>query len=109
MDAAKDVFAELDGRQIQNVMGRFRTPSSLFTFGPLPEDNLVEWFGFTAPEGSTSPSVSEGYYVLLAPLSPGMHTLHFGGTFGAPFNFTLDVTYTLTSVIEPPSRGLWSQ
>ena len=33
---------------------------------------------------------------MLAPLSVGQHTIHYTGTFGDPFNFTLDITYTLT-------------
>ena len=43
-------------------------------------------------------AVGDGYYVMLAPLSPGSHTLHFGGTFlddqGNPL-WVLDITYHL--------------
>ena len=46
--------------------------------------------------GSTSLSAADGFYLMLAPLRPGQHTLHFGGTFGDPINFTLDITYHLT-------------
>jgi len=87
---ATGVFAQLDGHAVQNVMGRFRTRSPFFTFGPLPESNVLG-----VPAGSISPSVGDGFYLLVAPLTPGPHTLHFGGTFGAPINFTLDITYHL--------------
>ena len=33
---------------------------------------------------------------MLTPLRPGPHTIRFGGTFGGPINFTLDITYHLT-------------
>jgi hypothetical protein len=43
------------------------------------------------------PTVDSGYYVLLKPLSPGLHTIHFSGTiqFFVPA-FSLDVTYNIT-------------
>lgn len=69
-------------------------------------------FGFTAPEPwifSPAPSgpgtaVVDGYYVMLAPLSVGTHTVRITGGFhfsvaeGDPFDFDAeaDVTYTIT-------------
>ena len=52
----------------------------------------------TAPKGIYAPAMTDGYWVMLAPLSPGQHTLEFGGTVGSPVNFTLDITYNLTVV-----------
>lgn len=54
----------------------FRTESPLFVWGPLPEGNI-----FGAPEGTVSPAVDAGYYLLLKPLSVGEHVIEFGGTF----------------------------
>jgi hypothetical protein len=55
-----------------------------------------------AVPGATSPAVAGGISVLLTPLAPGKHTLHFGGQFvftldqdGFNFRFTLDITYHL--------------
>lgn len=45
------------------------------------------------PAGTYSPNVSDGFYVMLAPLSKGPHTISIEGA--AP-GFTLDVTYNLT-------------
>jgi hypothetical protein len=62
-------------------------PFSLF----LPAGNL-----FGAPEGTYEPAVADGFYLLLAPLSPGPHTISFGGTgefLGGPFS--QDITYHL--------------
>ena len=49
-------------------------------------------FGFSVPAGTYSPVVGDGYYVMLAPLSSGQHTLSFSGTAGS---FSLNVTYQL--------------
>ncbi len=45
------------------------------------------------PELLLSPSVDAGYYLFLAPLSPGAHDLHFHAV---GCGITLDVTYRLT-------------
>ena len=37
-------------------------------------------------------AVADGYYLMLKPLSPGVHTLHFVGTIPG---FSLDITYHL--------------
>ena len=51
----------------------FRFVSPLFTWGPVPADNIVG-----APAGTTSDAVDAGYYLLLTPLTVGSHTIHFG-------------------------------
>ena len=59
----------------------------------LPDANL---FGIDA--GDYAPAVADGFYLLLAPLSPGRHTITFGGTgnFGGPdAPFSQDITYQL--------------
>ncbi len=101
MDLVTNVAAEIDGVSIQNLQD-YRAASPLFTFGPLPDNNVLQLFGFDAPAGATSVSVADGFYLMLAPLSVGQHTIHYSGTFGPPINFTLDITYHLT--IAP--RGL---
>ena len=92
---------EIDGVAATNL-GDFRVQSPLFEIGPLPENNAL---GATA--GATSPSVSDGYFVMLAPFPVGEHTIHFGGfldgldAFG--ITFELDITYNLRVVPEPSS------
>lgn len=95
-DHATGLSFTVDGRAF-NVQN-FRVESPLFTFGPLPENNLL---GLAA--GTTSPAVSDGYFVMLAPLSAGQHVIHFTGAFvftaeedGFDFSFTLDITYRVT-------------
>lgn len=47
----------------------------------LPEDNLFSSnLKIPVPAG-VYPAVSDGFYLLLAPLTPGQHTITFGGTF----------------------------
>jgi hypothetical protein len=97
---ADSVFLEIDG-QAANVTD-YRVESPLFTFGPLPANNILAAFGYEAPEGATSLSVADGYYAFIKPLSVGKHTLHFGGeadfsSVGGPL-FIQDIKYTVTVV-----------
>jgi hypothetical protein len=82
-----DVFAEIDGMAVENL-ARYLKQSPIFTF-TVPPNNVL---GVTAGTGQ---SVSDGYYLMLAPLSVGKHVIHFGGTF-TDFAFTLDITYNIS-------------
>ena len=106
MSLVTNIAAEIDGVPLVNLYD-YRAVSPLFVYGPLPEGNVLAYFGFDAPAGSTSagappnntftPSAAaDGYYLMLAPLPVGQHTIHFTGTLGDPVNFTLDITYNLT-------------
>jgi hypothetical protein len=47
--------------------------------------------------GTVNPAVSDGVYIMLAPLQGGPHTINFKATaFGGSFN--LDVTYRIRVV-----------
>jgi hypothetical protein len=85
----------IDNAVIQNLPS-YRFVSAQFTFNaPTP------WiFG---PTGGLGHSVSDGYFLMLAPLSVGTHTIHFGGEFhftladdGFDADYPLDMTYNLT-------------
>ena len=92
----ESLFCEVDGTALQNLEN-YRVQSPLFTIGPLPANNVVG-----VPEGTIGLVVGDGYFVMLAPLSVGTHTLHFGGAVDAldvfGFLFILDITYNLTVV-----------
>lgn len=94
IDNTSGWFAEIDGVPLVNLEA-YRVESPLFEFGPLPEDNLAEFFGVAAPAGTTSLAVDAGIYVLVAPLKPGVHTIKFGGTFDL-MNFSINTTYNIT-------------
>ena len=83
---------EVDGTPIQNL-DRYRVVSPLFTY-TVPDNNIFQIFGENFPGGSTSPSVSDGVYLMLHPLSAGKHVIHFTGEIPT-YNFGLDVTYNL--------------
>jgi hypothetical protein len=70
--------ATLDGEALSDL-GSYRVASPLFTF-EYPADNI---FGIPGGPG-TGQSVSDGYWLLLNPLSAGSHTLSFSGAFEIP-------------------------
>jgi hypothetical protein len=89
---AKDLT--INGRNIGNLDSyRFQSPLFNLTF---PENNIVG----VAPQ--TAKAVSDGFWILLEPLSPGSsHEIHAKAALGDPTaigttNFALDVTYLLT-------------
>jgi hypothetical protein len=68
----------LDGVPLEDL-GAYRAVSPMFTF-EYPADNI---FGI-AGGPSTGESVGDGYWILLPPLSAGVHTLSYFGTFDFP-------------------------
>jgi len=85
---------DIDGVSVQDL-GNYRVQSPLYTFGPLPDNNVLQSFGIDAPAGTTSLSVADGIQIMVEPLSVGEHTIHFHAEAPA-FNFLLDITYNLT-------------
>ncbi len=93
-DLGTGMTCEVDGVPIGKLQS-YRVQSPLFTYGPLPEGNIFQVFGLDAPAGSTSPSVSDGVFLMLVPPSAGPHTIHFTGSI-PDFGFGMDITYHLT-------------
>jgi hypothetical protein len=89
-DAFTSLHATVDGVPVRNL-SRFRVQSPLFRF------TAVENNPFGVPPGGPTPSVSDGYWVMLHPLPPGEHTISFGGALPA-FDFTTAATYTIRVV-----------
>jgi hypothetical protein len=82
-----DLSLTIDGVAIADLQ-RFRVHSPVFQF-TAAKGNV-----FGVPAGTTR-SVADGFWVLIRPLSPGTHTISFGGAY-PPGGFTTFVTYTLT-------------
>lgn len=103
LDNPVELKASLDGQDLPNLLSHRQTSTSFFDI-VLPPGHL---FGNLVPPGDyPGIAVSDGYWIALDGLSPGQHTLIFGGTDGnkaAPF--TLLVTDTL-NVPEPGTLGL---
>ena len=68
----------------------------MFSF-VVPETNLP---GIdTSTRGQSGIAVSDGFWIMLKPLEPGKHTIHFEGAclLGSPCSgFTQNVTYEIT-------------
>jgi len=88
IDPVAGLFLEIDGVPVGNL-SQYRVLSPMFSFA-APDPNVLFVQGPVSGQ-----SVGDGYYILLAPLHKGQHTLHFGGTF-TQYDFTLDITYHLT-------------
>jgi hypothetical protein len=105
MDAATGLSLVVDGQAIpfrQLRESRVRSVPFVAVFPPNGIPSIPP-----APPGVYSPSVDDGFYVMLKPLSLGYHTLHFtGATPGCNYPptsfhvdpFDQDITYNLTIV-----------
>jgi hypothetical protein len=101
MKDVKDLYAEIDGSSIV-IDESFRAPSGLFEFGPLPDNNVLQFFGVDAPEGATSEAAADGYYMMLNPLPPGDHKIKWSSNWGDVF--TQNVEYEV--LVQPKGQYL---
>lgn len=99
-DGYTEVYCELDGKPVRNLE-KFRVQSPMFPL-TAPENNVL-WVASDTGYPVTGFSVSDGYWLMLAPLSAGQHTIRFGG--GAD-TFHLKITYHLTveGTVGPPPK-----
>lgn len=73
VDHVVDVFVEIDGVPVKDLAAfRFSSPQ-VEVDAPSP---FI--FGEVGGKGTT---VGDGYFLMLKPLSPGKHVIHYGGTF----------------------------
>jgi hypothetical protein len=91
-DRARVVLrASVDGQEIPDLE-RYWTESSLYNYTLIP-NNI-----WGAPPGPTQ-EVAGGYYLMLKPLPPGTHILHFSGAnidLAGTQTFATEVIYRLT-------------
>jgi hypothetical protein len=92
LDLASDVYAEIDGRPVNDV-DAYRVDSPLFRWGPMPADNILG-----APEGTESDAVSAGYFLMLPPLSVGVHHIMVRADIDA-FGLVVDTEFMVN--VEP--------
>lgn len=93
MDLAANLSLEVDGVALNDVASyRFASPEPYDVV--LPEDDV---FASVCPDSypRVVPSIGEGYYLMLAPLSAGEHTVHLHGEI-PDFGFVTDALYHLT-------------
>ena len=99
VDGVTTMSATVDGRSIADVAGpqsHYRATSPFFSY-TLPAESLISFgFGVVFPAGTRPPppgAVSDGVWLMLAPLSEGQHVLHWTASTVADGN--LDITYTI--------------
>jgi hypothetical protein len=103
IDGATGLTAQLDGVPIAGLSatGPYRirnAPAFSYTYvanSAFCAVGVNACPPYLAGGDTVSPAVSDGIYLMLAPLPVGRHTLHFTGTIPA-FGFSLDITYNLT-------------
>jgi len=83
---ATNLSVTIDGVAVRDV-SRFLVDSKIFS-ATLPVDNV-----FGTSELLLSPAVDRGFYVAIAPMLPGTHTIKFHGELGG---YVQDATYNLT-------------
>jgi hypothetical protein len=97
----QDLSVTIDGRPLQDVE-TYRAQSPVFNFDfDDPDDNILG-VNCDLEDCDNALSVSDGYWILLPPLSRGDHMIRFTGSFRDPDTdelfFGLDVTYELMVV-----------
>ena len=91
VDDYVNLACQIDGRQVVNLGAyRFSTPPGDAFMVTFPDNNI-----WGIPGDTYGPSVDDGYWLMVKPLSHGHHTIHFTVAQGS-FPWSLDVTYHIT-------------
>jgi hypothetical protein len=94
IDQTTGLRVSVDGKPLNvNLKKEFRVQSPVYT-SILPEGNLYQALGEPQLVAGSYWGVDDGIYLMLEPLSKGVHTLNFKGSF-PQFDFDLDFTYRL--------------
>lgn len=93
--AIDSLTATIDGVSVANLFSH-RESSPLFSFTAAASNP----FGVAA--GSSGNAVGDGYYLMLAPLGLGTHTISYGGG-ASSFGFSTLTDVTITAIPEPGS------
>jgi hypothetical protein len=93
--SARELHASVDGIDIGALVSLDPRDSPLRAASPdgffpviAPKDNV-----FGGVPGQSYNTAADGFYLIVAPLPPGQHTIRFGGV---SRNFATDTTYNLT-------------
>jgi hypothetical protein len=88
IDQVSELHASLDNNDIP-ILNSYRGTSNMYSFAGDPSMTVLD----PCITGSQQKAVSDGYWLLLAPLSPGHHFLQFGGSvFGNAESAAYDLT-----------------
>ena len=89
IDVTNALSARVDGVELQNLFN-YRGVSKLTTFTADPTQIAID----PCITGDKQYAVSDGYWIMLTPLTPGKHTIQFSSA--TTTGFSLDVTYHVT-------------
>jgi hypothetical protein len=81
------------GQPVTNLYAHREVAPEFSVWFP-PTNNIPQYWGFNYA-GFMDPAVSDGFWIMLAPLSPGSHVVRFGGVSPPPGRFELDFTYQI--------------
>lgn len=92
-DQFDSLHATLDGVAIpQTTLFTHRESSPDFNFVAVASNSV------NVPAGNSGIAVADGYFLMIAPLTPGTHVLNYGGGASAS-GINLDETDTITAVV----------
>jgi hypothetical protein len=94
---ARIAHASIDGVPVQNLFA-YRAAFAPFSYTVPATDNMLQFFGAKAPESDwpttlVFPAASDGYWLMLEPLSVG--TYHQFWRHRKNSGFQIDITYTI--------------
>ena len=95
LDHVSDVYAEVDGRSVNNL-NAYRVESPMLRWGPLPAGNILG-----APAGTSSDAVSAGYFLMLPPLNVGVRLIIVRATID-DFGLAVDTEFIIN--VEPRGK-----
>lgn len=92
--AATELNVSIDGKAVQDVKDYRVVSAPLGFYVTVPDDNIATFLGTAVPAGTYGPHVADGYYMLLAPLAPGAHTItvHVVSSLGFEYVNTYNLT-----------------
>jgi hypothetical protein len=93
IDGVGTLKLSVDGKNLSQLLRANRVQSPYYTFTMPATDNILGLDGVTSGF-----SVSDGYLVMLKPLSPGYHVIHLFDSFvsGPAAGLSAEVTYKVT-------------
>lgn len=103
--------ADVDGRMLQSLTDyRAHSPPPPFTFTTVNGNPFGLCLLPNVKCPLTSSAAADGFWIMLMPLSPGKHTLHFAATVPfpivnpptTPFTFTTEANYCL--IVQPSNQ-----
>lgn len=104
-EPVSNLSLEIDGVAQAGLYGHDQTTAAFDL--PYPDGSILEYPPEILPAGVTR-AADHGYYVMLAPLAAGTHTVRFTGRLvnsvpvhGYDFSFELDVTYIIDVPASP--------